>query len=424
MDVAVQIEFLGTPQLANPSSPRVGEWPPAPDRLFQALVATAAETGKVMEKLKCLEAAPEVAASEALLSPAPKRYVPENFRRPSRYHQGALRYLPTVMPESPVVTYVWKNIPETTLPSLRTIVESVTHVGRAASLVRGTLVDASSVQTTWVPAPGGDIMMRVPYPGRLADLQEAYQKGLRPPVSPSAAYKTAESIYPASEWGELMVLRPERPLAMSQTVRWAATMRKAVMSKAPEQMPAFIHGHGEHRHLAWTALPDVGHRYASGMILGLGCWLPADISLEERGLIGSLMMQVTDLEGVRLQIDHVGLKGLQKATWSRASRFWATATPLALDRWPKRNTSAADIVSQSLQGLGYPEPVEIICDNQSSLTGAVNARNYPARNRNRFITHAVIVWERPVAGPLLIGADRYFGSGLCRPITTWRGGNA
>ena len=420
MDVAVQIEFLVTPQLADPASPQYGEWPPAPDRVFQALVATAAETGKDLRILGHLESAPDIQATDATITRAPRRYVPDNFRRSDRYHQGAARYLPTVLPESPVVTYVWRNVPAEAVASLRAIVEQLSCVGRAASLVRGTLVEAEAVEVTWIPGAHGEVALRVPHPGRLDELCAAYEAGLHAPTAAAAGYRRAAALYPSTEWGDLLVVRPERQLAMAQTARWADKMRRAVMSHAGEDVPAFIHGHGVHRHVAWAAIPDVGHTYASGMILGLGCWLPADATLAERGLVGSLLLRVSDLEGIRLQLDPVGLKGLQASTWSRASRVWATATPMALDRWPKNKRPAEDIVRQSLAGLGLPEPLRVACANLPSVKGAVNARNYPARNGNRFITHAVIEWERPVVGPLLIGADRYFGSGLCRPLAAWR----
>jgi CRISPR-associated protein Csb2 len=420
MEIGVQIEFLVTPQLSDPSSPKFGEWPPAPDRVFQALVATAAETGKDLNILSHLESAPAVQASGAVTSRAPLRYVPDNYRRSNRYHQGAARYLPTVLPDSPTVTYVWKDVPSDVVEQLREIVEQITHIGRASSLARGTLVESDSVAINWVPDNEGELQLRVPYHGRLNDLQEAYQAGMRSPPAPVVGYRNADTIYSTTEWGDLMVLRPERQLEITNGIMWADKMRRAVMSKAEDNIPALIHGHGDHRHVAWTAIPDVGHKYASGRILGLGCWLPSDASIEERGLLGSLLMKVSDLDGVKFQLDPVGLIGLQASTWNRASRIWATATPIALDRWPKRNKPSEEIVLQSLLAMGLPEPTRVICDSHSPVLGAANARRYPSRHGNRFITHAVIEWNKLVSGPLLIGADRYFGSGLCRPLSERR----
>jgi CRISPR-associated protein Csb2 len=223
-------------------------------------------------------------------------------------------------------------------------------------------------------------------------------------------------VLPRTEWKDLMVLRPERQLDISETVQWSEKMRRAIMSKAPDDMPALIHGHSDHRHVAWAAIPDVGHKYASGGIIGLGCWLPSDITLPEKGFLGALFMQLEEVDGVKLRIDSMGLKGLQTSTWCNPSTTWATVTPIALDRWPKHNKSAEDIIVDSLKAMQLPEPIRVNCSNQSPIKKAANARKYPSRKANRYITHAVIQWPVSIVGPLLIGADRYFGSGLCRPL--------
>jgi len=31
-------------------------------------------------------------------------------------------------------------------------------------------------------------------------------------------------------------------------------------------------------------------------------------------------------------------------------------------------------------------------------------------------THAILIFDRPVVGPVLLGAGRYRGYGLCRPL--------
>jgi CRISPR-associated protein Csb2 len=31
-------------------------------------------------------------------------------------------------------------------------------------------------------------------------------------------------------------------------------------------------------------------------------------------------------------------------------------------------------------------------------------------------THAVLIFDRPIGGPIFIGAGRYQGYGLCRPL--------
>ena len=34
----------------------------------------------------------------------------------------------------------------------------------------------------------------------------------------------------------------------------------------------------------------------------------------------------------------------------------------------------------------------------------------------RFLTHAIIRFSQPVEGPVILGAGRFVGLGLCRPI--------
>lgn len=415
MAIALQIEFLVTPQLTDPASPRWAEWPPAPDRVFQALVASAAECSLDWEVLRYLEVAPAIAASEALRGRAPPQYMPENFRRGSGYHQGTERYLPTAQPVSPLVTYLWERVPDQAVTALSPIIGRITHIGRASSLVAARLVDPAGVIPDWLPDHWGEIAMRAPYPGRLDDLCSSFNAGLSGPTAPMQGYRRAERVYPSAGWGELMVLRPERQLDARQTPHWTDRFRRAVMSQAPADMPPLIHGHGDARHVAWAAIPDVGHPYASGGILGLGCWLPVDVTPEERGLLGASLMRVTELDGIRLELDSVGLKGLQPATWGRPARRWTSVTPIALDRWPKKRLTAETILSNSLQKMGLPAPASLECLSYSPIKGSPHASHYPARRGNRFVTHAIIAWDRPVAGPLLIGADRFFGGGLCRP---------
>jgi CRISPR-associated protein Csb2 len=408
--IAVQIEFLGAPKLSDPSNPRYAEWPPAPDRVFQALVASAGETGQDMSVLRHLESAPLISCGEAQCSEAPKNFVPRNFES---QHIGTLVYMPHAMVDNTVVTYAW-DIPETLAPELRPIVEALTYVGRSSSFVRASLV--GEIEPAWVPDAHGELLMRVPHQGRLDELQTAYQAGRRCPPPRTTGYRRTDTVYPTAGWGELRVLRPKRALDQRDTLVWTDKMRVAVMSNAPADMPSVIHGHDNHHHIAWTALPNVGNPYARGEILGLGCWLPTDMTLTDVAILGVSMLRVREIDGVQFELDHVGLKGLQPETWCRASRIWATVTPIALDRWPRRNLTPEESVRQSVEMAGLPSPAEVSVSGVSPWKGAIHSKKWSARKGPRYITHATMVWDQPVAGPMLIGADRYFGGGLCRPL--------
>lgn len=326
--IAIQIEFLGVPKLSNPSDPRYAEWPPAPDRVFQALLASAAETGQDFAILSNLESAPAITHGDALCHKGPLHQVPTNFKS---QHVNTPVYMPYAMTSDPAVTYSW-DVPANLAPALKPIVEAVTYVGRSSSFVRASIVEA--VEPTWVPDAQGELLMRVPHAGRLDELQVAYQAGHRSPPAHTTGYRRADTVYPTAGWGELRVLRPHRALDQQDTLIWTDKMRVAVMSHAPANMPSVIHGHDNHRHVAWTALPNVGNSYARGEILGIGCWLPADMTSAESAVLGASLLRVREIDGIQFQLDQVGLRGLQAETWNRASRSWASVTPIALDHWP------------------------------------------------------------------------------------------
>jgi CRISPR-associated protein Csb2 len=108
-----------------------------------------------------------------------------------------------------------------------------------------------------------------------------------------------------------------------------------------------------------------------------------------------------------------------------------SVTPMMLDRFPDEDDplEAARIVAASCANIGLPAPVEIELHKHSGARGAPAA--YPARGsrsrpdwsfpresrlRDRPRRHLVIRFGEPVRGPVLLGAGRYQGFGLCLPF--------
>ncbi len=423
-DLAIKIEFQILPKLSAMNSPQNGEWPPHPDRFFQACVATAAETAQDMSVLKALESQPDILASDAVCDKTPLRYVPENFRRSSGYHTGAAQYSPTVLPEIPSVYYIWRNVETELIPNLTAIVGEITHLGRASSMVIASVIDANTINPNLAPLngvlKGGEINLRCPYAGRLEELKLAYNAGQRSPQAQYVPYQTINSISPNQPWEDLIVLRPPTQLDGVHSTFWCDKIRRIVMSTIETDIPSIISGHNEdgninHLHVAWSAIPNVGNKHAHGEILGLGCWIPKGIDDRSVSLLWRALTSCR-LDGQKLEADSSDLKSLRFETWSAASKRWATATPIALDRWPKKHTPIETVITNSILNLGLPAPSKVECNAHSFFNGAIPTFKYKTRHGRRFLTHAIIEWDQPVQGPILIGAERYFGSGLCRPI--------
>ena len=104
---------------------------------------------------------------------------------------------------------------------------------------------------------------------------------------------------------------------------------------------------------------------------------------------------------------------------------------MVLDRFPKSEDPAeqARIVATACTHVGLPEPVEIELHAHAAVRGAPSAQrrarapiwsdwSFPPGSwlAGRPRRHVVLRFEQPVRGPVLIGAGRYQGLGLCLPL--------
>ena len=111
-------------------------------------------------------------------------------------------------------------------------------------------------------------------------------------------------------------------------------------------------------------------------------------------------------------------------TWTNASRVWASVTPVVLnrhfdgkDKWER----AAESVKEMCGHIGLPRPRDVLLHPVSLVEGVPHAREYPRLARKadrgrRSHSHAVVIFDQPVCGPVLLGAGRFRGYGLCRPV--------
>ena len=121
-------------------------------------------------------------------------------------------------------------------------------------------------------------------------------------------------------------------------------------------------------------------------------------------------------------------RGLRAETWTAdggGATCWATVTPISLDRHAKAKDAAgqqdeiAAILRAGCLQVGLPEPRRVVPFPVSPFPGAPGGYEFPRLPRKdgskRRQTHAMLWFDEPVAGPVLLGAGRYRGWGVCRP---------
>src|SRR5690606_9405709 len=117
----------------------------------------------------------------------------------------------------------------------------------------------------------------------------------------------------------------------------------------------------------------------------------------------------------------------------RPARRWTSVTPIARGRSPGRLTprdpetraaaaaAARAAIGRPCQARGFPPPIAAVAPAEPPGRGTRPARAFPryalrGGRVQRMLVHADITFDEPVRGPLLVGAGRYFGYGLCTPL--------
>lgn len=228
-------------------------------------------------------------------------------------------------------------------------------------------------------------------------------------------------------------------------------------------------------HLAILPLAYTGHRYSSGQIEGFAIVLPRNIDRATRTAVmqtlAELEKQKTDHQGVieialsnvfRWNVrrhqpgerplahspdTYIGFRG------GSSSSHWTTITPMVFGRFPGRNPQSAKTIKAVIaacKDIGLPAPKEVEVSNASferavplaslfprmTTSGKVAPSIHGKRGRSigrntqsseehnhelvntpvRFQAHLRLTFDEPVAGPVVLGAGRFLGMGLCKPI--------
>jgi CRISPR-associated protein Csb2 len=448
-----------------------GEWPASPARIFSALVA-ADGTRKRQHltdgtELRLLERArpPRILAdplARVLTSNLHQRFVVadqthiDNKTRATGSVQEYPGRTNTVVrpgtrmaPESPRVTYVWDDIADnsTILPALAVRAARTGYLGCADSPVRvyvgNTLPEGDN---WWVPSSTGSVILPVPYEGFLQHLDaafDAFSNGEAPRrawvpnryqlYQPPGVQNLSEP-QPTAIWA-----RFDRPVSGRHVLRVTETLRRALLelygrhvASSPEEVPSVLSGHGfatsGYHHAVFLALPDVGHRYARGLLHGAAVVLPpgtpADVVEGVRNCLWQLRVlkcpQVFET-GVRLHGGEPRPSAAVPERWLGPSRRWVSATPVVHERY-QRHGPTLEEVARWCEHAGVTLARPIFCralkvplaEGAPSLSPTEVYREGKPR---RPYSHLEVVFDQPVSGPVVLGRARQFGLGLMCPFT-------
>lgn len=404
------------------------------------------------------------AASRGLANPGQGlRVLPEHRTRQPRT-------FPSVTPSHPHVTFVWPDAApaDDQRKGLAALLSRVVRLGHSSSFVSMRLID-DPPQPVWRPAEDGELSLRVVESGQLRALEAAFQRHHEeePRVMPARAQaytrRTPDVASPmavslfSEQW--LVLRRVEGPqLPLVATAGLSRGVRRALMSHAAEPIAEVLSGHAADGrpttlpHLAVVPLAFVGHAHASGTILGVALVLPREVSAAAKRAVYDAVsrwetaFRLEDEDTPRIKVN-VGAAGdlwlervewgtvqasLRPQVWCGPATVWSSITPVALDRNPgdlrARNpvelaaavTEAEASLRRACVRIGLPEPVRVDILPAAPWAGAAKARSYPpypgtVGRIQRVLTHARIEFECPVHGPVILGAGRFAGLGLCRP---------
>lgn len=189
-------------------------------------------------------------------------------------------------------------------------------------------------------------------------------------------------------------------------------------------------------HLAFLPLLFTGHPHADGRLMGMGLAFPHKTNPDDRRTILRALAELgkNGLVLGRLGEWAIGRPESPGATllpnsWTGAPagrKEWATVTPFVFDKHAKakdlgtyREEIAASI-RLACERVGVRVPVRVIVTPTSAHLGIPPAHAFPRLQRKdgseRRHCHAILEFDEPIVGPLVIGAGRYLGYGFCRPI--------
>lgn len=445
------------------------EFPPAPARLFQALIAGShcgaygvvhtAARDRALCWLEALEPpvieAPAVCQTGAGIT----NYVPNNDNK-FEHVRTAKSFLAKVFSADATLLYRWRfdasAEAEANAAVICAMAKLVTHLGQHQDVVyaSGAVTDDDeATDGAFLPAERPDGEWATPKPGVLGAYQERYQAWLRGENKDNVTIPTRRTHYrppDALSFDAPMALfemwrkegdedkrhrvDPRRLREVAGMVRhalieWKKANPKFVQHYGEELSSRLIAGHEANRqhdgaHIACVPIPSV---YPDGefrrvLLIGYGC---TDATAQE------LFDSVADgINGATLLDGGKPIGYLKRAAPNDAvlrqfigkgQRVWRTVTPIILTGLMRRGRGAEVLIARALRQAGVPESdIEsvavfsgpIVPKTVHALDYQIDKGSYLAQTPRY---HAEVIFKRPVEGTLVVGRGRHCGFGLLMP---------
>ncbi len=456
--------FRGDPDgSANTGRLSRGEWPPSPARLFAAFVAAdgTGEACRVTDgaELEWFERLPPPvihADRHRSHQRLRLRYVVQHRQRgrgvAKRAHHeyvgrsGALsRAGVRVAPRSPHIVYSWVGEPpeDAILTALQRRAARVGYLGASDSPVRvrvttGTLPSKAAADA-FVPNCEGDLVINVTRPGDVGRWDRLYaqwtargasvSRSQFPALMHPSAYRSPLSEEPRDRGEVVAWLRLAAAVSGRRVSAVTALFKEAVLSQHQRlhgTPPAVLHGHGfsgtGYEVARYLALPDVGHPRSRGRVHGLALWLPPGCDSMVRRMARDAAFSILRLSGRGVDVDVAPRDyearpfAARPDRWQRPSRGWGTAIPAIHER--RRPLDLAE-VARWCRHAGLPDPVAFRSARAPLVPGAPDLApvevNRPGRPALPY-SHVELWFDQAIPGPVVVGAGRQRGFGLCAPL--------
>ncbi len=236
-----------------------------------------------------------------------------------------------------------------------------------------------------------------------------------------------------------------RPLGLESTLLLTKTLRDTLLKNCKPPIPEWISGHSRQGapsrqpHIAMFPLPHVGREHADGHLLGVAIALPRTAPQDALHHYFGWLTQFDDAGHqqplrlyhgrlfdwqVQLELADFPPFALRADTWNRPATCWASVTPVVFDRHPKgkdKDKQIAGMLTLACERISLPRPAHVLATGISPIIGVPPQHVYPPMQRKQGggtmrHSHVVLEFSQPVQGPILLGAGRFRGYGLLRPM--------